>query len=676
MQFRQNLLAKSSTSKNKLTRGHIAFALCFALVFTLAPSPVLALEQVKNNLVDEGRDLVTNRLFDKAIRHLTAAIEKYSIPCKLELPAVSQCLAQLKTDADCDALISNANNKAESYSIRGIAYASIGKFDLATKDFDTALRSYPDSAVYICNKGRLLLKQGKFNEAAAAARKAIEIDPKMLDAHKLLGSVFNHQRKFKEANAEFNICRALSERVREDNIYLYTIAVTTAALKLNPNNPYVYRARAYVSWDEHKKRSEADYRKALELDPKCAAAYAGLAGIFVDSRNFKMAEPLMEKAVRLEPNVPRFWYNKGVMHSIGGQKQKALECYEKAVKLEPDNPNYWRCRGSIKMKMGDAKGGLLDCQQALKLSPKYGQGFILKAQCLSKLSRFHEAINAATKAIALSPRRAEAYQVRSYCYKCLDNMDLSLADLERASTLKPEDETIHLDTREVEALSGNLESAMLEDRGTSEYKRAKTVTQSQLVGEISSYTEVIEMTPTQPAPYYDRGILYAASGDTKKAIADLRSFLKYSNWTGKSSAYAASMLILFLRDDGQTALAANVAKEAKSKIKREDQIPFLNYLTGSLPETSMLATMKGSRYETKVRLMHAIDLFQRARLEAAIKEIAWVAASGDQAIDEFVLVSVYSKKMEAKKSGGREKSDSKSDRNKNERSTSGSNRKR
>lgn len=625
------------------------------VTFAFAPAPALALELVNKKWIDEGLELVAKREYEKAIRVATTAIEKYSIPCKLEMSATAEYLAQLKTDADCDALISNANNKAESYSTRGIAYAFTEKFDLATKDFDTALRSFPDSAVYICNKGRLLLRQRKLTESADAARKAIKIDPKLLEAHKLLGAALNRQRKFKEANAEFNICRALSERVREDNIYLYTIAVTTAALKLNPNNPYVYRARAYVSWDEHKKRAEADYKKALELDPRCAAAYAGLAGIYVDSRNFKLAEPLLEKAVKLDPDVPRFWYNKGVMHSIWGQKQKALECYERAVKLEPDNPNYWRCKGSIKMKMGNPKGGLQDCLQALKLSPKYGQGFILKAQCLSKLSKFHEAIDAANKAIALSPRRAEAYQVRGYCYKCLDNMDLALADLERASKLKPEDESIHLETRDVEAMSGDLESAMLADRDTAEYKRLKTVTPGQLAYEISSYTNVIDMSPTQPAPYYDRAILYAASGDTKNAIADLRSFLKYSNWSGKSSAYAASMLILFLRDDGQSALAAGIAKEAKSKIKKEDQIGFLNYLTGSLSESSMLAAVKGSRYETKVRLMHAIDLLQRSSVAAAKKEIDWVAASGDHAIDEFVLVPVYSKKMQSKQPAGNSK---------------------
>ncbi len=630
-------------------RRVLAAAFSLTFVFTFLPSPVHSLEQVKKKWVDEGLGLVANREYKKAIRQATTAIEKYSIPCKQELSATAEYLAQLKTDADCDALINNANYQAESYSIRGIAYASTGRFDLARKDFDAALRSFPDSAVYICNRGRLFLQQRKFTEAATEARKAIKIDPKLLDAHKLLGAVLNKQKKYKEANAEYNICRALSERVREDNIYLYTIAVTTAALKINPKNPYVYRARAYVSWDEHKNRAEADYKKALELDPRCAAAYAGLAGIYVDSRNFKLAEPLLEKAVKLDPTVPRFWYNKGVMHSIWGQKQKALECYERAVKLEPDNPNYWRCKGSIKMKMGNPKAGLLDCLQALKLSPKYGQGFILKAQCLSKLSKFHEAIDAANTAIALSPRRAEAYQVRGHCYKCLDNMDLALADLERASTLKPEDETIHLETRDVEAMSGDLESAMLADRGTAEYKREQTVKQGQLVYEISSYSNVIEMSPTQPAPYYDRAILYAASGDTKNAIADLRSFLKYSNWTGKSSAFAASMLILFLRDDGQSAAAAGVAKEAKSKIKKEDQIGFLSYITGSISEPSMLAAVKGSRYETKVRLMHAIDLFQRSKIDAARKEITWVAASGDHAIDEFVLVPLYRKKMESPK---------------------------
>lgn len=423
-----------------------------------------ALELVKQNILKEEQELISKGEYEKAVLLANTAIEKYSIPCGNDFNSAAKCLSQLKNDRDCEALISNANNKAESFSIRGIAYASQGKLALAEKDFAMALLMFPESAIYICNRGRLLFKEKKLREATAAARKALTIDPKLADAHKLLASIFNQQRKFKDANAEQITARALYERVREDNIYLYTVAITTAALKHNPHNPYVYRARASVSWDEHKQRAEADYKRALELDPNCAAACAGLAGIYVDSRNFKLAEPLLEKAVRLEPKFPRFWYNKGVMHSLWNQKSRALECYQRAVKLEPDNPNYWRCCGSIKMKMGDPKAGLVDCERALKLSPNYGQGYILKAQCLAKMSKFHEAIDAANKAIAFSPKRAEAYQVRASCYKRLNNMDLARPDLEKLSTLKPEDENIHLDDSDVNAMSSNLESAMKEDR--------------------------------------------------------------------------------------------------------------------------------------------------------------------------------------------------------------------
>ncbi len=57
--------------------------------------------------------------------------------------------------------------------------------------------------------------------------------------------------------------------------------------------------------------------------------------------------------------------------------------------------------------------------------------------------------------------------------------------------------------------------------------------------------------------------------------------------------------------------------------------------------------------------------FKEAKVDEARKELAWVSASGDHAIDEFVLVSVYSKKMENKRSGGSTKSESTKSESKN-----------
>ncbi len=436
-------------------------ALC-AEIFSIAPA--CSQNLVDKQFVDDGFDMVARYQYHKAVQAMTAAINKYSIPCKSDFNSTAQYLSHLSSDKECDALINNANYKAESYNVRGIAYASLNSFAPALQDFNSAIAIFPQSTTFICNRGRLFLKQKNFARAEEDAKRAISIDNKMTQAHQLLGAVYEKQKQFKKANTIYNTSRALESKRREDNIYLYTVAVTTAAIALNPNNPYLYRARAYVSWDEHKRRAEADYRKALALDPKCAAAYAGLAGIFVDSRNFKQAEPLLEKAVQLDPNTARLWYNKGVMHSLWGQNPKALVCYERAVRLEPGNPNYWRCRSNIKLKMGDTKGAMEDCLQSLKIHPRYALGFIQKAQILERTRRYHEAIDAATKAIALAPRRMEAYLCRSNCYKALGNSDLARADVDFANTLKPKVATTHPDQREADSLIGDLESAMAQDQ--------------------------------------------------------------------------------------------------------------------------------------------------------------------------------------------------------------------
>lgn len=625
----------------------------FTIVSPLSTNPSQATELISKSYVQDASHLISNHKYQTALQTFSRIIPIYTLPCAADLDSVAKFIAQSNSDKEIDAVINNANYRSECYDLRGILYSSLGKYDLGLKDFNTALNIFPQSAATLCNKANLYVMRGDFATAKGIANKALQIEPKLSSAHKVLGAVLKGEKRYKEASVQYGIARALEERVREDNVYLYTIAVTSAAIKYNPQNPKLYRARAYISWDEHRARSESDYRKALALDPNYAAAYAGLGSLYLDIRDFKRAEPLSDRAVQLAPNVALFWYNRGVMQSIKGEKKKAMESYERAVKLEPNHPNYLRCRGTMRLFFGDTKGAMKDCTQSLKLSPEYAQSYILKAKILAKESKSHEAIEAASKAISLSPRKAESYQIRSQCYKKLGNLDLALADVEKASKLKPEDETIHLDAREVEALSGNLEAAMLEDRATDKYKNAGSVNQQQILREIDSYTTVIETAPKQAAPYYDRAILYAASGDTSKAIIDLQKFLQVSNWSGKSSANAVCLLSLFLREKHKYNEASQLIAEAHRKIKREDRVEFLEYLTGAKSASSLLANARGSRYETRIRLMFAIDQFLKSKIAESNKELSWIESSGDHAIDEFMLVSLYHNKVLAKQKVGK-----------------------
>jgi tetratricopeptide (TPR) repeat protein len=269
----------------------------------------------------------------------------------------------------------------------------------------------------------------------------------------------------------------------------------------------------------------------------------------------------------------------------------------------------------------------------------------LKATALMKLKRYQEAIDEASKAIALSARFGGYYAVRGYCYKQLGKIELARLDLEKGSNSYPQDRTMHEAASKVEALSGNLETAMSEaddaERGTA----IKSVKQSTLTNEISSYTSVINLTPSKPDPYYDRAMLFAASGNLKSATADLRTFLKLTDWKGKSSTYAASLLVLFLREDSRRADADSALATAKQKISKEDLVPFFVQLANLKVETEAKKYARIAKYQTRERLLKAIDFYQKNEMKLAEQEIAWLVSNGDRGIDEFILVSVYNKKV-------------------------------
>ena len=76
------------------------------------------------------------------------------------------------------------------------------------------------------------------------------------------------------------------------------------------------------------------------------------------NREYKKGEKLIKKALKIEPNNPKFWYFLGHIydHMPGKENErKAIECYKKVKSLAPDWVNwrigmarvYWR-KGSLR----------------------------------------------------------------------------------------------------------------------------------------------------------------------------------------------------------------------------------------------------------------------------------------------------------------------------------------
>jgi tetratricopeptide (TPR) repeat protein len=79
--------------------------------------------------------------------------------------------------------------------------------------------------------------------------------------------------------------------------------------------------------------AEAAFRRAIQIDPNFAEAYANLGSILANQNKLAEAVPNFETAIRLKPKVPEFYYMLGKVLSAQNKKAEAVESVKKARDL-------------------------------------------------------------------------------------------------------------------------------------------------------------------------------------------------------------------------------------------------------------------------------------------------------------------------------------------------------
>jgi Tfp pilus assembly protein PilF len=90
-----------------------------------------------------------------------------------------------------------------------------------------------------------------------------------------------------------------------------------------------------------------NYEKALQKDPKCVAAYHGLARLHSGLHNYPLAVETYQRVLRLAPKNAALWYDLGVCHNYQKNWAPALDCLSRATQLEPSNRNYANTQGIV-----------------------------------------------------------------------------------------------------------------------------------------------------------------------------------------------------------------------------------------------------------------------------------------------------------------------------------------
>ncbi|MDE6861609.1 MAG: tetratricopeptide repeat protein, partial [Alistipes sp.] len=155
--------------------------------------------------------------------------------------------------------------------------------------------------------------------------------------------------------------------ISQSLIKQYTNAVNTysAAIKLNPGNPFLYMNRATTRAEMIDFISSIDnsyQRITVDSDPAKRLQNAG-------TRSYSYDEAIedMNKVIKLYPDFAYGYYNRANLMAISGRLPEAYDDYTKAIELYPDCGEAYYNRGLVQIFMKDTRKGCMDMSKAGEL---------------------------------------------------------------------------------------------------------------------------------------------------------------------------------------------------------------------------------------------------------------------------------------------------------------------
>ena len=236
----------------------------------------------------------------------------------------------------------------ESYArgMMNLRQATRDSIDRAIAAFEEATRFDPEYAIAWAAAGGAYGLKGNFlsiddmlHKAIELERRALAIDPELADAHMWLGS-------------------ALLALGRADE----AIAAVREAIRLEPDNGQAHQGLARAYWVGKGQFAEAipEFEKAIELNPEAGYSYLQLSMLLAWEGQYERAEAITRRAVELQEQyisgnaglqVVGAHSRLGYVHYLQGHYDEALRAYEREFAFIGSSDHALRERTQIELNV-------------------------------------------------------------------------------------------------------------------------------------------------------------------------------------------------------------------------------------------------------------------------------------------------------------------------------------
>ncbi|HEX8921492.1 MAG TPA: tetratricopeptide repeat protein [Pyrinomonadaceae bacterium] len=184
----------------------------------------------------------------------------------------------------------------------------------AEREFDRALRVFPDYRMALEAKARVRIAAGDLESAISIYRREQELDPNSADAALALGDLYARQANAEEAKREYELFESL-ERAN--------------AIAENDWHHLVY------FWADHNQNLDEALALARRAREQRADIYTcdALAWTLFKQGQFKEAKTSIDEATRLGTRDARILYHAGLIYNELGERRKAAQYLKLALEM-------------------------------------------------------------------------------------------------------------------------------------------------------------------------------------------------------------------------------------------------------------------------------------------------------------------------------------------------------
>ena len=270
-----------------------------------------------------------------------------------------------------------------AYYYRAITRSRLGNYDDALKDFAEAIDLRPDLADPYYSRGVTLLLNQQFEDAIADFDRYIRFEKRHVAAYLNRGTSYLYLKDTVKAYENYNLAISTNREDpdgynRRGALYLeqerYEEACADFDKAVTVDEDYIpgYFNRALTySYMHRPMQSIADFSRVVELDSTSSLGYFNRAIVRTEIGDYNRALEDFNSVAHYSPNNVLVYFNRAQLHTRLGNLDAAIDDYTRAIELYPDFANAYLGRSVLRRAKHDVRGAESDERTARRKIAEY-----------------------------------------------------------------------------------------------------------------------------------------------------------------------------------------------------------------------------------------------------------------------------------------------------------------